>query len=91
MGKSGIITLIIEIVCVIVIMWIAFIVYADRDRKPIVTCWPVYYTVGFVERTFSAATEKAAPQIGQRKNIDAATLSCLRFADNFYQKKGVEK
>lgn len=68
--------------------WAALFFAVDAERRPMIACAPVYYTVGVLHRAWAAATDRSVTvkkdKDGERRPVqDSATLSCLEFVDRF--------
>jgi preprotein translocase subunit YajC len=79
-------SLIVDVIVVIVVLWIAMYWFAEPDRKPVVACAPLYYTIGVGERVVKAGGVDVA---GAKKMTwpQVTTLACIKAVDRFVRTK----
>lgn len=67
-------------------IWVALILLVTPDRKPVVTCAPLHYSVAVGQRIVSAGVDSSAPArsaFSAGDYADRATLACLAYVDRY--------
>lgn len=67
-------------------VWVALILLVTPDRKPVVTCAPLHYSVAVGQRVVSAGvgTDFPARSAATAGDFaDRATLACLAYVDRY--------
>ncbi len=67
-------------------VWVALILLVTPDRKPVVACAPLHYSVAVGQRVVGAGVVSEFParsNAGTGDFADRATLACLAYVDRY--------
>lgn len=72
-------------VFMVVALWIALVMLASPERRPVIACAPVHYALGLAQRLVAAGAgaQRLHERSTDRSVPDRAALACVSYIDRY--------